>query len=84
MLTDLIGDPPSSELYENTRKSAAEQKRLARKSILLNVANNAGSIPCPNCDKTFHAQIGLLKAPAYSQLRIFLQVKTDKYPIETL
>ena len=34
---------------ESSRKSSAGQKRLARKT----------SIPCPNCNKTFRAQIGL-------------------------
>ena len=49
-----------SKLYENNRKSSTEQQRLARKSSMLNAANNAGNIPCPNCEKTFHVRIVLL------------------------
>ena len=62
-LIDHIGAPPFSTaqryIYESNRKSLyilAEQKRLARKK---SASNDVGNIPCPNCKKTFRAQIGL-------------------------
>ena len=45
--------------YESNRKSSVEQKRLARKICVMNATNDAGNIPCPNYNKTFHVQIGL-------------------------
>lgn len=45
-----------SKAFEEDRKTAAEQKRQARK---LRGPNDAGNIPCPNCKMTFSAQIGL-------------------------
>ena len=38
-----------SKAYESKHKSSMEQMRLARKTSVMNVVNNAGNIPCLNC-----------------------------------
>ena len=46
----------------------------------MNAANDAGNIPCPNCNKTFRACVDRpVQPPAYSQLRMMKVVvlKTD-------
>ena len=60
-----------SKAYESNHKSSAKQMRLARKKSVMNAANDAGNIPCMNCNKTFNAQIGLFsKLRTQSPLRM--------------
>jgi hypothetical protein len=45
---------------EADRTAAAEQRRQARKVRASDPAPNAVAIPCPHCQRTFRAQIGLI------------------------
>ena len=60
-----------SKAYESNHKSSTKQMRLARKKSVMNAANDAGTIPCLNCNKTFNARIGLFsKLRTQSPLRM--------------
>jgi len=45
-------------LSERNRTLAAEEKRRARK-LRASIDDNGDGIPCPHCQKTFRARIGL-------------------------
>ena len=45
---------------EVNRRNATEFKRKARKDRAQNTIDPDQTIPCPNCDRTFRARIGLI------------------------
>ena len=49
-----------SKICEANRTAAAEQRRQARKARDSNPQEDVPLIPCPNCQRTFRARIGLV------------------------
>ena len=49
-----------SKICEANRTAAAEQRRQARKARASNPQADVPLIPCPNCQRTFRARIGLV------------------------
>ena len=76
-------------ICEANRTAAAEQRRQARKARASNPQDDVPLIPCPNCQRTFCARIGLVShlrthqiQPDYPQMtRVVLVDSTDEHDI---